>query len=191
MNIHPRTSANLRSKKHQKLPQAKKPQPKTIGDQLRLILPISGGRSSNLPKRLLLSSIVPMGSGHPSIVPTGGGRPSIVPTGWGRPSILPTGWGRPSIVPTDCHQGLAATAAGPAGGPSQPGWALGAPASIAIYRGKGEGEVRYRRGKYGGSEGEVHPAAAEGGGSAGGSHFPPRGKCPLRQRGLLIEIMGK
>ena len=61
-----------------------------------------------------------------------------------------------------------------------------------IYRGKGEGEVRYRRGKYeyGGSEGEVHPAAAEGGGSAGGSHFPPRGKCPLRQRGL-IEIMGK
>ena len=29
-----------------------------------------------------------------------------------------------------------------------------------IYRGKGEGEVRYRRGKYGGSEGEVHPAAA-------------------------------
>ena len=90
-------------------------------DQLRLILPISGGRSSNLPKRLLLSSIVPMGSGHPSIVPTGGGRPSIVPTGWGRPSILPTGWGRPSIVPTDCHQGLAATAAGPAGGPSQGG----------------------------------------------------------------------
>ena len=92
-----------------------------IGDQLRLILPISGGRSSNLPKRLLLSSIVPMGSGHPSIVPTDGGRPSIVPTGWGRPSILPTGWGRPSIVPTDCHQGLAATAAGPAGGPSQGG----------------------------------------------------------------------
>ena len=45
-------------------------------------------------------------------------------------------------------------------------------------------------GKYLAPEGEVPPAAAEGGGSAGESHFPPRGKCPLRQRGL-IEIMGE
>ena len=45
-------------------------------------------------------------------------------------------------------------------------------------------------GKYLPPEGEVSPAAAEGGGSAGESHFPPRGKCPLRQRGL-IEIMGE
>ena len=52
---------------------------KTIGDQLRLILPISGGHSSNLPMRLLCPSILPIGSGHPSIVPTGGGCSSIVP----------------------------------------------------------------------------------------------------------------
>ena len=51
--------------------------------------------------------------------------------------------------------------------------------------GRGMGEVPYLP-----PEGEVHPAAAEGGGSAGGSHFPPRGKCPLRQRGL-IEIVGE
>ena len=45
-----------------------------IGDQLRLILPISGGHSSNLPMRVLCPSILPIGWGHPSIVPTGGGR---------------------------------------------------------------------------------------------------------------------
>ena len=50
-----------------------------IGDQLRLILPISGGHSSNLPMRLLCPSILPIDRGHPSIVPTGGGRSSIVP----------------------------------------------------------------------------------------------------------------
>ena len=38
--------------------------------------------------------------------------------------------------------------------------------------------------------GSAPSGAAEGGGSAGESHFPPRGKCPLRQRGL-IEIMGE
>ena len=50
-----------------------------IGDQLRLILPISGGHSSNLPMRDLCPSILPIQWGHPSIVPTGGGRSSIVP----------------------------------------------------------------------------------------------------------------
>ena len=39
-----------------------------IGDQLRLILPISVGHSSNLPMRLLCPSILPIGWGHPSTV---------------------------------------------------------------------------------------------------------------------------
>ena len=33
---------------------------RSIGDQLRLLLPISGGRSSNLPTRVLCPSIVPI-----------------------------------------------------------------------------------------------------------------------------------